>query len=165
MLDTRTRRPFRGSALGLVAACVAIVACGSAADRTLNADLSLYLQRANDWSPVEAETAKTIERILATQFVDEAEVRRQVVANAPHVAQHLGRVEQVQPRSPELQVVHRRYVEAWRRLAIGYDRILRGLDTGTVSDIADGRRALEAWRGAIVDTARDLRRLQQDLGT
>lgn len=152
-----------GRSLRLIGFCLSIAACGAAADRTLHADLTLYLQRANDWSPVEAETAKTIDRILATQFVDEAEVRRQVVANAPQITEHLARVEQVKPRSPELQDVHRRYVEAWRELASGYERILHGLDTGTANDIAAGRRGLEAWRGGIVDTAKELRRLQRDL--
>jgi hypothetical protein len=144
-----------------------MLACGvsacNARDRALQADLTLYLQRANDWSPVEAETAKTIDRILATQFVDEAEVRRQVVANAPRIAAHLERVEAVQPQSDELQSLHRHYVATWRQLAIGYDRILRGLDTGAVPDLAAGRAALEAWRTGILDTARELRRLQQDV--
>jgi hypothetical protein len=141
-----------------------IVGCQSAADRSLQADLALYLQRANDWSPVEAETAKTIDRILATQFVDEAEVRRQVVADAPRISAHLERIQAVEARSPEIGEIHRRYVEAWRELASGYERLLRGLDTGTVPDIAAGRRAIEAWRGGIVATARELRRLKRDAG-
>src|SRR6185503_18157986 len=48
-----------------------IVAC-TPAEKTARADVTLYLQRANDGAPVEAETARTIDRILATQFVDEA---------------------------------------------------------------------------------------------
>jgi hypothetical protein len=135
----------------------------NASDRRLHADLTLYLERANDWSPVEAETAKTIDRILATQFVDEAEVRRQVVANAPRIAAHLARLETVRPSSPELQALHQRYVETWRQLAAGYDRIIRGLDTGTIPDLAAGRMALEAWRTGILDTARELRRLKDEL--
>jgi len=141
-----------------------LAAC-NAHDQALHADLTLYLQRANDWSPVEAETARTIDRILATQFVDEAEVRRQVVANVPQITAHIASVEAVQPRSRELQELHRRYVDTWRQLAPGYDRILHGLDTGTVPDIAAGRVALEAWRTGILDTARELRRLQQEVST
>jgi hypothetical protein len=134
-------------------------------DRTLRADLERYLQRTADWAPVEAETARTIDRILATQFVDEAEVRRQVDADSPRVDAHLARIRAVQPTSPELQEIHRRYVAIWEDLARGYRDLIRGLDTGRVPEIAAGRAALEAWRTGIVDTARELRRLQQDVGS
>jgi hypothetical protein len=123
----------------------------------------MYLQRANDWAPAEAETARTIDRILATQFVDEAEVRRQVDGDAPRVAAHLARVQAVEPRSPELRAVHQAYLNTWRRLESGYRSLRRGLDTGHVSDLADGRRALEGWRTGIVDVARELRRLREDV--
>lgn len=153
---------------GLLATLVVLLALGAVGcdprAPALEADLTLYIQRTHDWSPVEAETARTIERILATHFVDEAEVRRQVVGNAPRVAAHLERVEQVRPTSSEVQALHRRYVAAWRRLAAGYDSILRGLDTGAVPDIAAGREALEAWRAGILATARELRRLQDEVG-
>lgn len=145
-------------------ALAVLVGCPSPADQALRADLTLYLQRANDWAPAEAETARTIDRILATQFVDEAEVRRQVTSDAPRVKAHLARIEAVTPTSQELRDVHARYVGAWRDLASGYDALLRGLDTGNVPDIASGRQAMEAWREDIVGVARDLRRLKQEAG-
>jgi len=138
----------------------AALSCSSPSDQALRADLTLYLQRANDWAPVEAETARTIDRILATQFVDEAEVRRQVTADAPRVTAHLARIEAVTPTSQELRDVHARYVGAWRDLAAGYTAVLRGLDTGNAPDLAAGRRAMEAWGESIVGVARDLRRLK-----
>jgi hypothetical protein len=131
--------------------------------QTARADITLYLQRANDWAPVEAETARTIDRILATQFVDEAEVRRQIVADAPRVSAHLARIAPIRPTSSELRHVHERYVDTWRRLAAGYESLGRGLDTGNVPDLAAGRAALEAWRAGILAVARDLRRLRDDL--
>jgi hypothetical protein len=134
------------------------------AERTLRAELTLYLQRTADWAPVEAETARTIDRILATQFVDEAEVRRQVTDDLPRVRAHLARIEQVDPTAPELRDIHRGYVDTWRRLATGYERLLHGLDTGDVPDIAAGREALQAWRRGILATARELRQLQTDVG-
>jgi hypothetical protein len=126
--------------------------------------LTLYLQRANDWAPTEAETARTIDRILATQFVDEAEVRRQITADAPRVAAHLARIEKVEPTSPEIRDVHRRYVVAWKTLDEGYRVLGRGLDAGNVPDIAAGRRALDDWRAGIVEVARELRRLREAAG-
>lgn len=140
-----------------------IIACNPDA-QTLRADLTLYLQRANDWAPTEAETARTIDRILATQFVDEAEVRRQVGADAPRVTAHLERIQAVHPASPEVRDIHQRYVSTWRRLDAGYAALLRGLDTGHVPDIAIGRQALEAWRDGIVGVAGELRRLRADTG-
>jgi hypothetical protein len=142
----------------------AALACSSPSDQALRADLTLYLQRANDWAPVEAETARTIDRVLATQFVDEAEVRRQITADAPRVTAHLARIEAVAPTSQELRDVHARYVGAWRDLSAGYAALLRGLDTANVPDIADGREAMEAWREDIVGVARDLRRLKAQAG-
>ena len=139
------------------------VACNPS-ERTAQADVTLYLQRAKDWAPVEAETARTIDRILATQFVDEAEVRRQVVADAPRVSAHLARIASLQPTSPALRLIHARYVDTWRGLAAGYETLLHGLDSGQVPDIAAGRAALEAWRAGIVAVARDLRRLRDDVG-
>jgi hypothetical protein len=149
----------------LRALLVATIAIGcNPRDDALRADLKLYLQRAADWAPVEAETARTIDRVLATQFVDEAEVRRQVTADAPRVQAHLTRIEAVEPTSSELRDIHRHYVETWRRLEAGYRTLLHGIDSGNVPDIAEGRAALDAWRAGIVDTARALRRLQDDLG-
>jgi len=148
-------RPFALLALGVA------LGCSSPENQALRADLTLYLQRANDWGPAEAETARTIDRILATQFVDEAEVRRQITADAPRVKAHLARIEAVTPSTQELRDVHARYVGAWHDLELGYAALLRGLDTGTVPDIATGRRAMEAWRESIVGVARDLRRLKQ----
>jgi hypothetical protein len=143
---------------------VAALACSSPQTQALRADLTLYLQRANDWAPAEAETARTIDRILATQFVDEAEVRRQVTADAPRVAAHLARIQSVTPSTQDVRDVHDRYVGAWRDLAAGYTALLHGLDTGNVPDIAKGRQAMEAWREDIVGVARDLRRLKDQAG-
>jgi hypothetical protein len=140
----------------------AALGCSSPSDQALRADLTLYLQRANDWAPVEAETARTIDRVLATQFVDDAEVRRQITADAPRVAAHLARVEAVAPTSQELRDVHARYVGAWRDLSAGYTALLRGIDAGNARDLAAGREAMEAWRESIVGVARDLRRLKTE---
>jgi hypothetical protein len=158
-----TRRPFISRIIWPVVFAGLVLGCNPG-DRSLRADLTLYLQRTADWAPVEAETARTIDRILATQFVDDAEVRRQVTADAPRVQAHLARVETVEPASSELRAIHRQYVDAWRRLAAGYTQLLRGLDSGDVPAIASGRAALQAWRAGILETARELRRLQADLG-
>jgi hypothetical protein len=157
--------PLLRSPIRVLHACAlvllgAALSCSSPSDQALRADLTLYLQRATDWAPAEAETARTIDRILATQFVDEAEVRRQVTDDTPRVTAHLARIEAIIPTSQELRDVHARYVGAWRDLATGYVALLRGLDTGNVPDIAAGRRAMEAWRESIVGVARDLRRLK-----
>ncbi len=150
--------------LAPIALAIATAVACTPAGQTARADVTLYLQRANDWAPVEAETARTIDRILATQFVDEAEVRRQIVADTPRVRAHLVRIATIHPTSPELRDIHARYVDTWRRLAAGYETLLRGLDTGHVPDIAAGRAALEAWRAGIVAVARDLRHLRDDVG-
>lgn len=154
--------PSNTSRISLSLLAVVAVACNGPTAAT-RAEVKAYLQRTVDWAPVEAETARTIDRIFATHFVDETEVRRQVEADRPRVAAHLARIEQVRPASDAVRRIHEGYVEAWRRLLDGYDMVLRGLDGGQVPDIAAGRSALEAWRMAILDTARELRHLRTEL--
>jgi hypothetical protein len=140
--------------IGLLAA-----ACSSAPGE-LRPDVEGYVRHLNDWAPAEAETARTIDRILATQFVDEAEVRRQIAADSPRVAHHVETIEAYSPATPPVRDIHRQYVEAWQGVASGYRSILEGLDGGDASKIAAGRRALEQWRATIVGVADQVRRLR-----
>lgn len=149
-------------ALGLAATHLSACAHNEAG---LRAEFDQYVLHEREWAPIEAETARTIERILATQFVDEAEVRRQVDADLPRVAMHLSRLSDLHPVSPELAAIHAEYVTMWHNLADGYRQLERGLDRGVVSDVAAGRESLEAWRQGIIATARALRRLRNDLDT
>ena len=61
--------PRRFAALVLVSLAIA---CQTSPTAT-RTDLRAYLTRTKSWAPVEAEAARTIGRILKTQFVDEAE--------------------------------------------------------------------------------------------
>jgi hypothetical protein len=135
--------------------------CGPSNDE-VRVDVQRYLEQVRAWAPTEAETARTIDRILKTQFVDDDEVRRQVEADAPRVERHIAEAVAVRPATRPVQQIHDRYVGAWRDLATGYRRILSGIDSTSATDIADGRRALEGWRAAIVTTAHDLRRLAEE---
>gem|GEM_PF-1714125 len=143
--------------LGVLAACHP----GAAAVRL---DLQAYLQHMRLWAPVEAETARTLERILATQFVDEAEVRHQIADSRPRLRAHLERIRAYQPRTPPLQRIHARYVRAWQDLLSGYDAIEKGFTTGDYTNLARGREAMAAWRDGITGVAHDLRALADDLG-
>ena len=130
----------------------------------VRADLERYLRNSRDWAPTEAETARCVQRILATQFVDEAEVRRQIAADSPRVAAHIERIAAFEPLTAPLRKIHASYVHAWRDLLKGYQRILHGLDTGDAADLAAGRQALARWRAAIVSTAEHLRELAEATG-
>jgi hypothetical protein len=132
-----------------------LVACGPppAAKR---ADVEAYLQRMAAWAPIEAETARTLERILQTEFVDEAEVTRQIEDNVPRVRSHLERIEQYAPQTEDVKAVHETYKAAWRRLLAGYERIESGFRTGEYELLAEGRAALADWRDGLISTARKL---------
>jgi hypothetical protein len=161
----RARRPAAlrwATALVGAFSCVLILACAGP-DEAVRVDLERYLRRANDWGPVEAETARAIDRILRTQFVDEAEVRRQISADRPRVAAHLETLGTAPPASAPLQAIHARYIENWRALLAGYDDILAGLDGADTTRLARGRAALERWRRGIVAVATSLRDLRQEL--
>lgn len=138
------------------------VACG-ASKGALRIDVLGYLERAKTWAAVEAETAATVDRIFRTQFVDEAEVNRQIADSRPRIERHLGQVREYKPRSDEVERIHREYLQAWERLLAGYDAIETGFASGDYKKLATGRENLEAWRGGIVWVADELRDLAQRL--
>ena len=131
---------------------------------TTRTDLRAYLARTKAWAPVEAESARTIQRILRTQFVDEAEVRRQIADNRPRVLAHLEALRGYTPVSQDIARVHARYIAAWEKLLAGYDAIEEGFSSGDYTKLARGREAMEAWRDEIVAVAADLRSLMQHFG-
>jgi hypothetical protein len=135
-------------------------ACASSPG-TVRTELEVYLHRTADWAPIEAETARTIERILRTQFVDEAEVRRQIDDSRPRILGHLERVRAYAPRAAPIAAIHTRYVQAWEGLLAGYDAIERGFSSGDYTQLARGRDAMGAWREGLIGVAASLRDLRQ----
>lgn len=142
---------------------LAVVACGTPAS-SVRTDLRGYLQASKAWGAVEAETARSLDRILQTQFVDEAEVLRQIADSRPRIGAHLERVRQYVPRSTPVREIHERYIAAWEKLLGGYDAIERGFGTGDYPQLARGREAIAEWREGILGVARDLRELVQRFG-
>jgi hypothetical protein len=152
--------------MGLRSAILLIAAglgCQTSASAT-RTDLRAYLAHTRTWAPVEADTARTIERILRTEFVDEAEVLRHIAESRPRIAVHLQRLRAFTPHSVEVRRVHARYVEAWQKLLDGYDAIERGFATGDYTELARGREAMADWKATILDVARELRQLMDHFG-
>jgi hypothetical protein len=137
--------------------------CGVSPDTT-RIELRAYLARTKAWAPVEAETNRTISRILATQFVDEAEIRRQIADNRPRILTHLDQVRGFVPHTKDIARIHARYLAAWQTLLDGYDAIEQGFSSGDYTKLARGREAMEAWRREIQATASELRDLMEHLG-
>jgi hypothetical protein len=129
----------------------------------LRADTLAYLQKMSSWAPTEAETARTIERILATEFVDEAEVQRQIADSTPRVQRQLEEAQRYEPRTSEIRRIHETYLGAWRALLGGYQSIQSGLETRDQPKLAQGRLAMARWRDGILAVARDLRALRDRL--
>ena len=140
-----------------------LTACQTAPSET-RTDLRAYLARTKSWAPIDAETARTIDRILKTQFVDEAEVRRQIADSRPRLLSHLERLRAYAPRSKDVSRIHARYVAAWERLLAGYQAIEDGFSSGDYTKLARGREAMEGWREDIVIVADDLRTLMEHFG-
>jgi hypothetical protein len=137
-------------------ATVALVGCGASRSGALHADVERYLQQMSSWAPVQAETARTLERILATEFVDEAEIRHQIADDRPRVLAHLERARAYAPQTPTLQALHRAYLDAWQQLLDGYAAIERGFTTGDYTNLSRGREDMTAWRDGLVRVARQL---------
>jgi hypothetical protein len=146
-----------------VLALLALFGCQGATSGT-RIDLRAYLERSRSWAPVEGETARTLERILATQFVDEAEVLRQIGDSRPRVATHLETVRGYVPHSKTVEQVHGHYVAAWEALLRGYDAIEEGFRSGDYNKLARGREGMAEWRDGLVDVARELRELMERFG-
>jgi len=148
---------------GAAALLLVAAACHSGVSAT-RTDLRAYLARTRTWAPVEAETARTIDRILQTQFVDEGEVLRQVAESRPRLLIHLQQLRAYVPRSKEVAHVHATYIAAWERLLAGYDAIDEGFASGDYRKLARGREAMEAWRQGVVSVASELRDLMAHFG-
>lgn len=146
----------------IVVIAVAAVAACHRTDGSVAADVQAYLGRAQAWAAVEGETARTIDRILRTQFVDEAEVRRQIADARPRIAAHLESVHGYSPRTPELERIHAKYIAAWEELQAGFAAIENGFDSGDYTLLARGREAMARWKETVLEVARDLRRLADE---
>jgi hypothetical protein len=129
---------------------------------TLRADTQAYLAKMASWAPIEAETARTLDRIIATQFVDHAEVLRQLADSSLRVRRHLSEVEQYHPRTPDVRRIHETYLDGWHSLLNGYASIEAGLLGGEQASLSRGRQALLHWRQSIVLVARLLGALAND---
>lgn len=111
------------------------------------------------WAPVEAETGQAIQRILATQFVDDAEVLRQIDDSRPRIERHIHALQAYHPRTADVRAIHREYVDTWIDLLHGYADIEQGLRNADPRELAAGRAALLEWRRRLRTVARDLRDL------
>jgi hypothetical protein len=141
------RTQTRGS-IAALALVVAACAPGREPD-----EVGPYLQQLQAWAPQEAEAARAVTRILRTQFVDEAEVRRQIDESLPRVSAQVAALTAYRPRGAAIGTIHTRYLEGWRHLQRGYEDILRGLDTGDQAALGRGRAELLAWRETLRETA------------
>lgn len=150
---------MRAQAIG-VTALVVLLAAACRTSPLSQQDVEVYLQQLRRWAPQEGEIARAVRRILETEFVDEAEVRRQITESTPRLEAHVVALRSYQPRPAELRDLHGRYRRTWEGLQDGYADILRGLDTANQPVIGRGRRALLAWREAIPATARRLLELR-----
>ena len=145
----------RSIAIFLVVAIAGLSGCGGGQGRSQD-ELAAYLHDAEVWAPIEAETHRTIKRILQTQFVDEALVRQEVASALTRIDGHLVRIEPMHPRDPGLYAIHQAYTRAWIDLRDGLRLLPEGFDQNDYAKLAAGRKALEMWQAAIVAVADQL---------
>lgn len=139
------------------------LACGSP-PAAVRADVAAYLRSARHWAPTEGETARAVERILATEFVDEALIRQYLAEAIPRTRAHVLRIRGYRPRTGPVASLHARYVEGWEVLLAGFEAIEDGFQRGDWTRLAHGRQAMARWRDTIVAVAHDLRSLTRRYG-
>jgi hypothetical protein len=154
---------LRTAGVWLAALAIAAVGCGTP-QNAVRIETQAYLQRSKGWAKVEGETARTIERIFDTQFVDEAEVLRQITDSRPRVLAHLTALRAYEPRSEDIAGIHARYVAGWEKLLTGYDAIEKGFASTDYMNLARGREALTEWGNTILAVAQELRELMRHFG-
>lgn len=120
------------------------------------------MQQVTSWAPVEAETARSIQRIFATQFVDEAAVRQEVSQTLPRIKSHLDRIASVAPSDSDLRDIHLRYQLAWRQLQDALIGLPDAIGRNDAGALAASRASMTAWGQAMMDIAADLRRIRPD---
>jgi hypothetical protein len=140
-----------------------VIACGTP-QSAVRIETQAYLERSKGWARIEGETARTIERIFDTQFVNEAEVLRQIADSRPRVLAHLAALRVYEPRSEDIVGIHARYVAGWEKLLTGYDAIEKGFATGDYMNLARGREDLTEWGNTILTVAQELRELMRHFG-
>ena len=62
---------------------VGTLQCSPQPAQSTKAEVEAFLSAVGAWAPAEGETGRAIERILATQFVDDGEVYRQIAETRP----------------------------------------------------------------------------------
>lgn len=132
-------------------------------DETVRTDRDAYLRQMEAWGPVQGATATALERILATEFVDDAAVLHELADARPRAETHIAVARAYEPRTPPIAEIHQAYVAAWDELVAAYAQVERGIRNADAADLAAGRRAFGSWRDAMMKTARDLRQLGEDL--
>jgi len=138
---------------------VLLGACTSPSEQPTRHELSAYMEQLGQWAPQEAEVGRAVQRVLDTEFADEAEVRRQIAESVPRVDAQVALLRAYQPSSRALKDVHAGYVRAWETLRAGYADIVEGLDRADQATLGRGRQELLAWRRALPDTATRLREI------
>jgi hypothetical protein len=154
------------AAVSTLLLAASLTGCRTAAPpQEVATDVAAYLDRVSFWSPIEGETGRSIERILATQFVEESAVLHELDECIPRTAAHLRRIQAYQPRTSPLQAVHEKYLLAWTTLDQGFAQLQDGIRRAEGSALAEGREALLAWRRGLRTVAADLLQLQRDYPT
>lgn len=143
-----------------------VVAFGQAASCASDSDRSKafqgYMQQVTSWAPVEAETARSIQRIFASQFVDEAAVRQEVSQTLPRIKNHLDRIESVAPADSQLREINLRYRLAWQQLQEALIGLPDAIGHSDAAALAASRASMTAWGQSMLDIAADLRRIRPD---
>jgi len=148
-------RPGRALA---VAALLLAAACGTPT-AALRVDVEAYLAKAETWAAVEGETARTIQRILETEFVDEALVLQHINEATPRLEAHLAAIRAYKPATRSVADVHAVYISSWGALLTGFQAIELGFRTGNWARLAEGRNGMGEWRDGLVRVASELRHL------
>ena len=138
-------------------------ACG-APPQAERSDLQAYLRQVEQWGAVEGDTARTIERILDTQFVDEAAVYREIADSRVRIGPHLENLELAIPQTRRIRRIHTHYVGTWQRLLNTYRALEQGLREADQALVAEGRAGLLAWRRGLRGVADELRTAANDAG-
>lgn len=159
-----TRQKFHPAAAVWRTILLALLPLVSCSDVTppaeINADIAAYVDRLRDWAPVEGEAGRSVDRLIATHFVDESAVLHELQDALPRSEEQIERALSYSPRTRDVQAIHAEYTAAWTALHDGLEQIRHGITTADGHALSAGREAILTWRNSLQRIARQIRALR-----
>jgi hypothetical protein len=153
------------SALIILCLALLITACSPKEEEVvLKESLQQYLEKAQDWAPIEARINGPINAAQRSQFVDDQFVLSTLRPVILIVQDYLKELESYQPETSALRDLHQQYIEAWRSHYLACATIVEAMEKKDYVLLAKGTEDIRGARAALLDALAGLSQLLVEAG-